>query len=145
MRVMTRNRVPKAVKTGTAVLAGGAGGTAIVLLATIAFACTEVMGPLTLTPTSGPGGTVVMTTASGLKVSPAQYALHLGKTSSSDCMAFKGVTTLKTVPTDASGGWSNVSVTIPRSTTLGTHGLCGMEVYPIKGQTGTMHDTFTVT
>ena len=142
---MTGNRVLKAAKTAAAVVAAGAGGSALVVLATVAFACTEVMGPLTLTPTSGPGGTVVMTTASGLKVAPAQYALHLAKTSSSDCMAFKGVTTLKTVSTDASGGWPNVPVTIPRSTSLGTHGLCGMEVYPIKGQTGTMHDTFTVT
>ena len=142
---MKGDRVPKAVKTCKAVLAGGAGGTALVLLATVAFACTEVMGPLTLTPTSGPGGTVVTTSASGLKIGPAQYALHLAKTTSGDCMAFKGVTTLATVTTDSGGGWSNVPVTIPRSTTLGTHLLCGMEVYPIKGQTGTTHDSFTVT
>ena len=135
----------KAVRSGKAVLAGGAGGAALVLLATVALACTEVMGPLTLTPTSGSGGTVVTTTVLGLKVGPAQYALHIAKTTSGDCMSFRGVTTLKTVTTDASGGWSNVSVTIPRSTTLGTHSFCGMEVYPIKGQTGTTHESFTVT
>lgn len=118
---------------------------ALAVAATTAFACTSIMGPLTFSPSSGPGGTVVMTSATGLKVAPAKYALHFGKTADSDCMAFTGVTTLATVATDSQGSWSNVKVKIPRSASLGAHNFCGMEVYPVKGSTGTAHMVFTVT
>ena len=124
-------------------------GTALMVLAVVAFACTSIMGPLTITPTSGGFGvaTVVNTSVpSGMKPGPAVYAIHLTKglsTAGADCMSFTGVVTLKKVTPNSSGGW-NVNVTIPATTTQGTHGICGMELSPAKGLTGTTHDTFTV-
>ena len=99
------------------------------------------MGSMTVTPTSGPAGTTISTTASGLKMN-ATYALHFAKTTSGNCMSFGGVLTLAKI---SSGGWTNVTASIPSKTTMGTHSLCGMEVTPVKGNTGTVHDSFTVT
>ena len=113
------------------------------LVSTVAFACTAVMGPLTITPSSGPAGATITTTASGLKPN-GLYALHFSS-SASNCMSFQGVATIAKIATNNMGAWSNVSSVIPASASLGTHGLCGMELKPVKGQTGTVHDTFTVT
>ena len=112
--------------------------------ATTVFACTNVMGALTITPTSGPAGTTITTTTSGL-VANATYNLHFGKTSGDNCMSFKGVITLGTITANASGAWSNVTAVIPRTAAMGVHGLCGMETKPVRGSTGTEHDIFTVT
>ena len=108
------------------------------------FACTNVMGALTITPTSGPAGTTISTTASGLKAN-ATYQLHFAKTTSSNCMSFKGVLTLATITANSMGAWNGVTAVIPRTATMGVHSTCGMEIKPIKGNTGTQHDTFTVT
>ena len=108
------------------------------------FACTNVMGALTITPTSGPAGTTITTTASGLKAN-ATYQLHFGKNSGDNCMSFKGVITVGTITANASGAWSNVTAVIPRTAAMGVHGLCGMETKPVKAATGTAHDIFTVT
>lgn len=133
-------------------MAGSVGvllGTALVVLTGVAFACTSIMAQMTINPTSGAFGvgTVVNTSVtSGMKPGPAVYAIHLTKgltTAGADCMSFSGVITLKKVTPDASGGW-NVNVKIPATTTRGTHGICGMELSPAKGVTGTTHDTFTV-
>ena len=102
------------------------------------------MGPLTITPTSGPAGTTVTTTASGLKAN-ATYALHFAKNAGGNCMSFRGVLTLATIKADSTGAWNNVMATIPSNATIGMHSTCGMELKPIKGSTGTQHDTFTVT
>lgn len=123
---------------------------ALVLMATIgistvAFACTQVMGALTITPASGKAGTVITTSAAGLKVFPAQYAMHFTKGVGGDCMSFAGVVTMTKITANSQGGWSNVPMTIPASAKQGVHGVCGMELYPIKGATATTHDTFTVT
>lgn len=118
---------------------------ALVVISGVAFACTSVMGPLNFSPTSGPSGTVIMTSVQGLKVAPAQYAVHFAKASGADCMSFKGVATMKTIATDSTGSWANVSMQIPAKSTLGTHQVCAMEVTPVKGATGSIHDTFTVT
>lgn len=126
--------------------AAGAAAVAALWTGAVAFACTDVMGQLTLSPTQGPAGSTVMTSVVGLKVAPAKYAMHftVSTSGSADCMSFSGVVTLKTIKTSRSGGWTNVPVTIPNNAALGTHGLCGMEVYPVKGQTGTTHGQFTV-
>lgn len=113
-------------------------------LASVAYACTTIMGSLTLTPTSGHAGTTISTTASGLKGN-ATYALHFAKNVGANCMSFKGVLTLATITADSTGAWSNVMATIPSNATIGMHSTCGMELKPIKGSTGTQHDTFTVT
>ena len=120
--------------------------TAVAGVATVAFACTDIMGPLTLTPTSGAAGTVVTTTANGLKGTPAKYELHFSTSAGSayDCMSFTGVQVLKTIRTNRAGGWTNVRVTIPSTASLGTHNFCGMEIYPTHGGTGTTHESFTV-
>ena len=123
---------------GTFALASIAG------VATVAFACTDIMGSLSLTPTSGPAGTSVSTSAAGLKPKPGKYELHFAIGTSGDCMSFGGVTVLKTIRTDSVGGWTNVKVTIPSSATMGTHSFCGMEVYPVRGGSGTQHMSFTV-
>ena len=112
---------------------------ALVATATLAFACTQIMGPLTLNPPSGPAGTVVSTTATGLKPFPAMYDLFFGGT----CMTFTGKL-LKTIPTNGQGGWTNVKVTIPKKTKPGSYSLCGVELHPSPGGTATDHDSFTV-
>ena len=120
---------------------GGAGAAAVLgVLATEAFACSAVMGPLTFTPVSGPSGTVVSTSATGLKAYPARYELFFG----GECMTFTG-TLLKTITTNRMGAWTNVKVTVPVSSAPGTYALCGVEAYPMKGMTSTTHDTWTVT
>ena len=108
------------------------------------FACTNVMGALTITPTSGPVGTTINTTASGLKDN-ATYQLHFAKSTSSNCMSFKGVLTLATITASSMGAWNGVTAVIPRTATMGVHSTCGMEIEPLKGGSGTQHDTFTVT
>lgn len=136
-------RVARLTTTGAGVAA-----VASLLVASSAFACTEIMGSLTLTPSSGPGGTIITTSASGLKPRPAVYALHFTKgltSSGANCMSFTGVVTIKKITPDSTGAWSNIAATIPPTATLGTHSVCGMEVSPSKGNTGTTHDTFTVT
>lgn len=97
------------------------------------------MGQLTLNPSSGHAGSAVLTTATGVKPYPAKYELFFG----GQCMTFTGKL-LKTITTTPSGGWTNVKVTIPKTTTLGSHSLCGVEAYPIAGQTATTHNSFTV-
>ena len=134
-------------RTGIRIARGGvaaSGVIAVVASASIAYACTEVMGPLLMAPMSGHAGSTVLTTASGLKPYPARYAIHFGNTSSDDCMSSTGVTILKTIKTNRRGGWSNVPVTIPAMARMGDHGICGMETSPVAGMTGTVHDTFTV-
>lgn len=129
-------------------LSAAVAATAIVAVASTVWACTITMGALTISPTQGAAGTVVTTSATGLKMNPAKYVLHFTvglTTAGANCMNWSGEFKLKTVATNSSGSWSNVKVTIPATATRGTHGMCGIETYPTKGQTGTTHDTFTVT
>lgn len=120
-------------------------GSALLVSATsVAFACTAIMGPLTMSPTSGPAGSTITTSAAGLKAK-AKYALQYANTTSGDCMSFSDVTIIKKVTTDGAGNWSGVTATIPAHTTMGTHGVCAMEISPVKGMTGTTHDSFTIT
>lgn len=125
---------------------GGIGAVLALISVVPVFACTAIMGLFTITPATGAAGTVISTSAQGL-IGRATYALHLTTAtgSSTDCMSFTGVVTIKTIAANRKGSWSNVPATIPSSAALGTHGLCGMEMTPVKGQTGTTHDTFTVT
>lgn len=108
-------------------------------ISSVAFACSGIMGNLTLTPDSGPPGTVVSTSATGLKPFPAQYDMFFGGT----CMTFTGKL-VKVITPNASGAWSNVKVTIPKHAKLGLQSLCGVEAYPVAGQTATSHNAFTV-
>lgn len=127
-------------------LAAAASLLGVVLLSTVpAFACTQVMGSLTITPAYGHAGSTVTTSAKGLKPYPAKYAIHFGNTSSDSCMSSTGVTILKTIATNRTGQWTNVPVVIPPASQLGTHEMCGLEKSPQPGGTGTTHDTFTVT
>ena len=129
-------------------LSAAVAASALVAVASTVWACTITMGALTISPTQGAGGTVVTTSATGLKMNPAKYVLHFTvglTTAGANCMNWSGEFKLKTVATNSSGSWSNVKVTIPGTATLGTHGMCGIETYPTRGQTGTTHDTFTVT
>ena len=128
-----------ATRVGLRVAGVGAPATAAVLLATTVFACTGIMGPLTLNPSSGKAGSIVYTTATGLKPFPAKYDLFFG----GSCMTFTGKL-LKSITTNGAGGWTNVKVTIPKAATLGSLSLCGVEAYPSPGQTATDHDSFTV-
>ena len=112
---------------------------ATTVIAATVFACSSIMGQLTLNPQSGPPGAVVMTSVTGLKPYPAKYELFFG----GQCMTFTGKL-LKTITTDANGAWTNVAVTIPKRAKLGSHSLCGVEAYPVAGQTATSHNSFTV-
>lgn len=117
---------------------------AMLAAASLAFACTAIMGPLTLNPTSGKAGSAVSSSASGLKVYPAKYEIHFTPASWANCMSFTAVTVLKTIATNSRGEWTNVPVTIPASAARGNYEICGMESYPVKGGTGTSHQIFTV-
>ena len=130
-RVSTRSRW---------LLAGTVCGVALVTFESVAFACSNVMGPLSFSTSSGPAGTVVYTSATGLKAYPARYDLFFG----GECMTFTG-TLLKTITTNRMGAWTNVKVTVPVSSAPGTYALCGVEAYPMKGMTATTHNTWTVT
>lgn len=110
----------------------------------VAYACTTIMGQLTLTPSSGHAGMTISTTANGLKAN-AMYALHFAKAVGANCMSFTGVITLGKVTTDSTGAWNNLIATIPSNASMGMHSTCGMELRPVKGSTGTQHDIFTVT
>ena len=126
------------------VAAGGLAGGALVWAAMLTFGCTNIMGSLTITPTSGSAGTMISTTASGLKAN-ATYQLHFAKSTSSNCMSFKGVLTLATITASSMGAWNSVTAVIPSRASMGVHSTCGMEITPLKGGSGTQHDTFTVT
>lgn len=129
-------------------VAAGVAVFAAVAVAGTAFACTIIMGQLTLAPTSGPIGSTVTTSASGLKVAPATYRLLFNSATrmskNQNCMTSTKVLA-SSVATDGSGGWSNVTVTIPPKSPRGVSEICGMENTPVKNQTGTMHEVFTVT
>ena len=126
-------------KLGRRLAAAGLAVFAVVALATQVFACTAIMGPLYFSPSSGPAGSVVRTSVTGLKPFPARYNMYFG----GQCMTFTGKL-LKVITTDMNGSWSNVKVTIPANATAGTHSLCGVESYPTRGQTATSHSTWTV-
>ena len=121
---------------------------AAVILAGTVFACTVIMGQLTLSPNGGTVGTLVTTSAGGLKAAPATYRLVFNDAARTaagkSCMASAKV--LKSsVPTDGSGSWSGVTVIIPARERVGVSQICGMENTPVKNQTATTHETFTVT
>lgn len=120
--------------------AGAAGAAAALVVATEAFACSAVMGPVSFNPPSGPPGSVILSTATGLKPYPAKYDMFFDGV----CMQFNGKL-LKTITTNSRGGWTNVKLKIPGSATLGTHSLCGVEAYPSAGSTATSHASWTVT
>ena len=126
-------------KIGRRFAAGGLAIGAVVAMATEVFACTAIMGPLYFSPSSAHAGSVVLTTASGLKSFPAKYDLFWDGV----CMTFSGKL-LKTITTNVNGGWTNVKITIPKNASLGSHSLCGIEAYPNAGQTDTDHGSFTV-
>lgn len=136
-----RSRMRRRIGGGLA--GGGLAGGLLVWGAVAAFACTNIMGTLTISPTSGPVGTRITTSAGGL-VANATYAMHFAKSTSGSCMSFKGVLTIGTVTASGSGTWSGVTFAIP-SASMGTHSICGMETRPVKGGSGTQHDTFTIT
>ena len=115
-----------------------------IVFASIAYACTTIMGQLTLTPGWGHAGMTISTTANGLKAK-ATYALHFAKVVGANCMSFTGVMTIGKVTTDSTGAWNNLMATIPSNASMGMHSTCGMEIKPVKGDTGTQHDIFTVT
>jgi hypothetical protein len=47
------------------------------------------------------------------------------------------------IRTDTTGQWSG-TVRVPYSAPQGVSQICGKETYPVPGQTGTTHETFTV-
>lgn len=127
----------------------GSGGVALLLVAASAsYACTEVMGVLEVSPTSGPGGTVITTGAVGMKRSPARYSLLFSDadrvTANQGCHT-SSVVLVRRIRTNAKGAWSNVTATIPLDAPVGVSQICGLEKYPNPGNTGTTHQTFTVT
>ncbi len=112
---------------------------ALMVMPSIGFACSQVMGALTLTPSSGHAGSSILSSVTGLKPYPARYDVFFGGA----CMTFSGKL-LKVITPDSNGAWTNVKLTIPRNATLGSHSLCGVEAYPVAGQTATTHNNFTV-
>ena len=121
--------------------------TVSVLAATV-FACTGIMGPLTISPASGNAGTTITTSATGLKPSPATYKLvfedSVSIAAGGSCSYQSPVVLVPTIPTDGQGSWNNVNATIPSNAPQGVSQVCGWEKYPVAGQTGTTHDTYTV-
>ena len=121
-------------------LAGAASALAVVMTGSVAFACSNVMGPVSFSPPSGPPGSVIYSTATGLKPYPARYDMFFDGA----CMTFSGKL-LKVITTNSHGGWTNVKLTIPKNAPMGQHSLCGIEQYPNAGSTATSHAAWTVT
>jgi hypothetical protein len=117
-------------------------------LASTAWACTSVMGNLTITPSSGNRGTAITANATALKAYPAKYRLRFANPvePTGNCMATDttATTLVKGIRTTSSGSFSNVRATIPSAATRGQHEICAMETYPVPNQTGTQHMIFTV-
>lgn len=142
----TRVRLCGAANKG--LVAAAFSAVALLSCASVVAACTATMGPITITPSSGAAGSAVKMSASGLKGLPAKYEIHFSVAAggATDCMSFASdVQVLKTNIATNRYGKFNVPVTIPSNAAMGTHTVCGMEVYPMKASTGTTHVTFTVT
>lgn len=131
-----------------AVIVGAAVAAFVLSAGSVAWACTQIMGQMTITPTSGTPGTVITTSAVGLKASPAKYKL---KFSDANRVAAglgchgTNIVIKKGIRTTSNGTWSGVNATIPPTAPLGLSEVCGLESYPTAGQTGTTHQAFTVT
>lgn len=120
----------------------------VAVLASSAWACTAVMGKLTLNPTSGRAGSTVKAAATGLKVAPAKYRLVF--IDSRELKADKGCHSSTSsdiikrgIQTDSKGAFS-AKAAIPTTAPRGTSLICGLETYPVRNQTATTHETYTV-
>lgn len=142
---MAGRRSAVAPKKG--LLAAGIALFAGVAVTGTAFACTIIMGTLTLSRTSGAKGTVITTSASGLKAGGNYRLLFDTATrlaAGKDCMSSSLVLN-RSVNADSAGSWSGVNVTVPAKVPRGVSQICGMENRPVKNATATQHDMFTVT
>lgn len=131
-------------KFAAAALASGA---VAALAGSAAFACTVIMGALSISPTSGNAGTTISTSATGLKPAPATYNLlfedAVGLSAGGSCMGSSQIL-VKAIPTNTQGSWTSVGATIPALAPQGVSEICGLEKFPVAGQTGTTHDEYTV-
>jgi hypothetical protein len=143
---MTRTRAGCGRARGLVVCSVALGG--LLLLVSAAWACTAVMGKLELNPTSGRAGSTVKASATGLKVSPAKYRLVFINSQKLKngvyCHSATGPVVIKRdIATNRSGAFS-VYAQIPSTAPRGTSQICGLETYPVRNQTATTHQTFTV-
>ncbi len=118
-------------------------------VASVASACTAVMGQLVLSPTSGPAGSSITASATGLKVAPAKYRLIFISSKSlangGGCHDGGSQTLVRTIKTDSKGSFFGIKAQIPSTAPQGVSQICGLEKYPVKNQTATTHQSFTVT
>ena len=141
MRIDAQGRRPRWA-IGLFVVAAG-----VLMLGAVGWACTQIMGVMTITPTSGTRGTVVNTTARGMKAYPAKYKLMFND--SARVAAGSGCHTApiilkKDVRPNTAGTWSNVTVTVPATVPAGASQICALETYPTPANTGSSHQSFTV-
>lgn len=131
--------------SGLVVCSAALGG--LLLFASAAWACTAVMGQLALNPTSGKAGSTVKASATGLKVAPAKYRLvfiNAKKVQNGiGCHDSDRQVIARGIETDSNGAFS-VSAQIPATAPRGTSKICGRESSPVRDQTATTHETFTV-
>lgn len=128
------------------VVAGAAVAAFVLSAASVAWACTQIIGQMTVTPDAGPAGTVVNARATGLKGTGAKYKMKFNdatRTAAEGGCHSAPIVLKKGIRTTAQGTF-DVNVTIPSNAPLGASQICGLETYPTPGNTGTAHITFTV-
>jgi hypothetical protein len=139
----TRRRPPRASRNR--VIAGGGGLAAALMAASVAFACTATMGPLTISPTQGKPGTVITASATGLKPL-AYYNLNFNNATrlSSGRSCHTAPTVMRTVQASSTGAFSGVKATIPTNAPKGNSQVCAVESSPVAGATASSHELFVV-
>ncbi|MGH2704867.1 MAG: hypothetical protein ACRDJ4_07185 [Actinomycetota bacterium] len=118
---------------------------ALLLIASVAWACTAVMGTMTLSPNSGKPGTSFTATASGLRVAnpAATYTIRwndVQRTKQGKSCHSSNVILASSVP--APNGSFTVQLQVPSPTQRGKSKVCGLD--DGDNSVGTQHKTFTV-
>lgn len=121
---------------------------AVVTAAGTVWACTSVMGQLSVTPSSLAPSDAIVTSAVGLKAAPARYTLRFADSVAVShgvsCMSSTATLLKKNAQTYSTGNWDYFVAQIPSSAADGVGQLCGTEEYPSPGQTGTTHIDITI-
>lgn len=156
--VSTVRRQNRRARTVLGISLSGLGGA--VALASAAFACTAVMFPMAVTPSSGPRLTQATLTAEGTKTNATykiQYFDARAVANGGECHSGQPATGVLGRVTSTNSGTFSTNITIPKKTpagvkvALGDMHICAKETAPVPkdtwggGPNQVEHLTFTVT
>lgn len=112
--------------------------------ASLAYACTSIVGTTTVSPTSGPAGTSVTASATGLTPTNL-YNLNFADSAflqSDQCMH---ATTIGSNTSDANGNVPNTTGTIPAGSATGAGEVCFVDAVHTMATDSSTPTSFTVT